>query len=60
MISRIMLSLRKVADEQQSAGSLGVTTGTNFPLELEFTRPRGEGDIPLATRATHTTITAFP
>jgi hypothetical protein len=50
MISRIMLSLRKAADEQQNGWSLAVTSRTG--ANLEFTRQRGgsdskEDDIPL-------------
>ena len=55
MISRIMLSLRKAADEQQSGWSLGVPTmaSTNF-RSIKFLQqrrgPNGDkDDIPLDT-----------
>ena len=52
MISRIILSLRKAADEQQNGFSLPTTSGIG--AGLEFFRPPGastvgEDDIPLHT-----------
>lgn len=55
MVSRVMLSLRKAADEQHNGWSLAVTNRTG--PDLEFFQPRGdvkESDIRLATRAART------
>lgn len=61
MISRVMLSLRKAADEQQNGWSLAVTNGTG--AGLEFFQPQGdvkEDGIPLATRMACTTTATVP
>ena len=57
MISRIMLSLRKAADQKAGTWSLGgpPANSTNLPT-MDFVRPRqsgtnimGDGDVPLDT-----------